>query len=165
MIKCLNCSIETTNPKFCSSSCSASYNNKLHPKRKPEGSCSTCGTPLTRRLKYCSKKCYFTALGYLTSDDWGSFKYGELKLLRKYQKNSRIREMARKLYIKSNKPRKCYICGYDKHFEVCHIKSISSHSDSTTIAEINSLSNLIALCPNCHWELDYGNLKLETFTT
>jgi predicted restriction endonuclease len=55
----------------------------------------------------------------------------------------------------------CQFCGYDKHVEVCHIKSISSFDLSTTIREINDLSNLIYLCPNCHWELDKGILKLN----
>lgn len=51
----------------------------------------------------------------------------------------------------------CSKCGYDKHFEVCHIKPISSFSDDTLLSEINDISNIIALCPNCHWEFD--NLK------
>lgn len=51
----------------------------------------------------------------------------------------------------------CSKCGYDKHVEICHIKSISTFSDDTLISTINHESNIIALCPNCHWELD--NLK------
>lgn len=51
----------------------------------------------------------------------------------------------------------CSKCGYDKHFEVCHIKPISSFSDDTLLSQINDISNIIALCPNCHWEFD--NLK------
>ena len=51
----------------------------------------------------------------------------------------------------------CSKCGYDKHVEICHIKSISSFSDETLLSTINHGSNIIALCPNCHWELD--NLK------
>jgi len=33
-MKCLECNIETENPKFCSKSCSAKFNNKKFPKRK-----------------------------------------------------------------------------------------------------------------------------------
>ena len=43
MITCLSCGNETKNPKFCSKSCSASYNNKKFPKRKPEHKCIDCG--------------------------------------------------------------------------------------------------------------------------
>ena len=45
---------------------------------------------------------------------------------------------------------KCAICGYDKHVEIAHIKPVSDFTDSCTIAEINSIDNLIALCPNHH---------------
>lgn len=53
--------------------------------------------------------------------------------------------------------KKCSKCGYDKHFQICHIKSISSFPDDTMLSEINNISNVVALCPNCHWEFD--NLK------
>ena len=55
----------------------------------------------------------------------------------------------------------CMNCGYDKHVEVCHITPISAFSEDTMISEINSEENLMALCPNCHWEFDHGMLKLE----
>jgi hypothetical protein len=51
----------------------------------------------------------------------------------------------------------CEKCGYDKHVEACHIKPISSFPDDTPIDLINSPDNLLALCPNCHWEFD--NIK------
>jgi predicted restriction endonuclease len=51
----------------------------------------------------------------------------------------------------------CEKCGYDKHVEACHIKPISSFPDDTPIDIVNDTSNIIALCPNCHWEFD--NLK------
>ena len=51
----------------------------------------------------------------------------------------------------------CEQCGYDKHVEVCHIKPIQSFPSQTAIDIINDISNLIVLCPNCHWEFD--NIK------
>lgn len=68
--------------------------------------------------------------------------------------------MLRLLIKKSDKPCKCAICGYDKHIEIAHIKAVSEFDDSVTIAEINSIDNLIALCPNHHWEYDNGILTL-----
>ena len=49
---------------------------------------------------------------------------------------------------------------YNKHIEIAHKKAVSDFDDSATIAEINDINNLIALCPNCHWEFDNGLLKL-----
>ena len=48
-----------------------------------------------------------------------------------------------------------------QHYEVCHIKGISDHGLDTTIGEINDIHNLIALCPNCHWEMDNGLLECK----
>ena len=35
----------TDKKKYCSKSCAAKVNNRLHPKRTPEGSCAVCSTP------------------------------------------------------------------------------------------------------------------------
>jgi 5-methylcytosine-specific restriction endonuclease McrA len=47
----------------------------------------------------------------------------------------------------------CQACGYSKHVEVCHLKPLSSF-DLDTESSFNDDSNLLLLCPNCHWELD-----------
>ena len=87
---------------------------------------------------------------------------GELLSDRKnYQSyRSTIRRMAAETYIKSGRPQRCVVCGYDKHIEIAHIKPVSDFDDSATMMEINSIDNLIALCPNHHWEFDNGFLKL-----
>lgn len=66
-----------------------------------------------------------------------------------------IRQWSRKKILDSNIELKCEECGYDKHVEVAHIKSISSFPEDSMISEINSLDNLKLLCPNCHWEFDH----------
>lgn len=71
-----------------------------------------------------------------------------------------IRRYAQNAYLESGNELKCAVCGYDKHVEIAHIKAVSEFSDDTTIKEINSIDNLIALCPNHHWEYDNGVLKL-----
>jgi predicted HNH restriction endonuclease len=53
---------------------------------------------------------------------------------------------------------KCQKCGYDKHVEITHAKGISTFEGHTLVSVINAPSNLMALCPNCHWEFD--NLPL-----
>jgi 5-methylcytosine-specific restriction endonuclease McrA len=76
---------------------------------------------------------------------------------------SKVRGYARTIYHKYNPNAKCERCGYDKHVEVCHIKPISSFEVTTLLREVNSLENLIGLCPNCHWELDHGFLDFPEF--
>ena len=72
-----------------------------------------------------------------------------------------IRKLADTAYNKSEKPKACVICGYDKHIEIAHIKAVSDFDDDSLISEINDVNNLIALCPNHHWEFDNGFLSEE----
>lgn len=74
-----------------------------------------------------------------------------------------IQKFARNVYAKSNKPKQCVICGYNKHYEVAHIKAVSDFDDSALISEINNIDNLIALCPNHHWEYDNNGLDIKPF--
>jgi 5-methylcytosine-specific restriction endonuclease McrA len=83
--------------------------------------------------------------------------YNQIKGNGKY--NS-IRAKARILYQQSQKPYVCYNCGYDKHVQICHLKPLHLFADDTLISIVNDLNNLIALCPNCHWELDNNILSL-----
>jgi|694.fasta_scaffold72324_7 hypothetical protein len=69
-----------------------------------------------------------------------------------------VRQHARK--ITSMRPQRCEKCGYDKHVETCHIEPICSFSMDVSINVVNAESNLILLCPNCHWEHD--NLQRKT---
>ena len=69
---------------------------------------------------------------------------------------STIRKMAVYVYFMSGRPSHCERCGYDKHIEVCHVKAVSEFDDNDKISEINKASNLLGLCPNCHWEFDNG---------
>lgn len=49
---------------------------------------------------------------------------------------------------------KCAICGYNKFVNCCHIKR---HADTGD----NSLENGIVLCPNHHYEYDFGIISEE----
>lgn len=55
---------------------------------------------------------------------------------------------------KSGRPKICETCNYFKHVEVCHIKPIREFRDTDLIGNVNALSNMKYLCPNCHWEFD-----------
>ena len=153
---CLECGKETTNPKFCSRSCSARYNNKK--RKKIQKFCIICGALVGEgtecRKKYCDE-CRPNNV------DWDNMTLGELKQKRKYQVHSRIRDLARKKVIDLPRFQKCSECGYTNHIEVCHIKAISEYSDDTTLQVINNINNLVGLCPNHHWELDHNILPFN----
>jgi predicted HNH restriction endonuclease len=108
---------------------------------------------ITSRVKYC-KKC--RALLYKKD-----LTYAEITKNAKYQKNAWIRDKARRVMKNLGIQKICRNCGYDKHVVVCHIKPISSFSEHSKISEINSTANLVYLCPNCHWELDNGLVKIS----
>lgn len=145
--------------KFCNHSCAASYNNRKYPKREKRTSkCVTCGTTIPRKNKYC-----FLCSPSL-GKDWSKITLGSMQASQQYQKSSRIRQLAREKYEKSDKPKRCSVCGYDKHFHVCHKKPINSFPEDTPVSEINCLDNLVALCPNHHWELDNGLLSASSLT-
>lgn len=76
---------------------------------------------------------------------------------------STIQKNARNVYFLSNKPKQCVCCGYDKHFEVAHIKAVSDFEDDALISEINNEDNLIALCPNHHWEYDNTDFDITQY--
>jgi hypothetical protein len=137
---------------FCSKSCSAIYTNKHRPLssyRQPEGFCNDCNKKISSTLKWC-KDCKQNRI-----------KYGDGKTLQEviylnHHKSSAfalVRERARKK-AKDLGWVSCKHCGYDKHIEICHIKSIASYPLETLVSEVNSEENLLPLCPNCHWEFD-----------
>ena len=90
---------------------------------------------------------------------------GELFNSRKNWQSARsaIQKSARRVYFENIDKPKCAICGYNKHVEVAHKKSVSEFDDNTLIKDINSINNLVGLCPNHHWEFDNGLLTLENF--
>lgn len=128
--------------RFCDSSCSASFNNK---KRIPE-------VKITDNIKRVNNP--FNYVIGLTKE--------ELKQKKGvyYKFRSVIRKHANYLFINSDKEKKCKVCGYERHIEVCHIKPVSDFDGDTLITDINDLNNLVALCPNHHWEFDAGVIKI-----
>lgn len=146
---------------FCSRSCSATFNNKLKPKRNPISRTCSCGKKFIPKFKSSRRLCNQCQINKLTS-----FKIKLLTISEYHKKasikdkhpswkNSHIRIFNRQWnYELTKKP--CFKCGYDKHVELCHIKPVSSFPETATLGEINALSNNIQLCRNCHWEYDHG---------
>lgn len=146
--------------KFCNHSCSASFSNLNRGREKKGYYCIQCGNLIGYGYEEFGRRKYCDTCNP-SYKDWSKITYGEAKTLRSYQVNSRIRDLARQVFQKEKGYTSCYRCGYNKHIEVCHIHAISDFPDDALISEINSPDNLIGLCPNCHWELDYGDLTIE----
>jgi hypothetical protein len=147
------------NKKFCGKSCAAKFNNKRYPKRKPKPKeCSKCGKLIVSRGACCEP-----CKNFIARESLGSRTKGELKRENLYTYKSRIAAHARVKYLAHRDASSCIICGYSKHIQICHIKSIASFDDTTLVKDINSLTNLIHLCSNHHIELDRGLLSEEDF--
>jgi hypothetical protein len=151
---CPVCGRETRNPKFCSRACAAKLNNVLFPKRRLGGRCAVCGNPVPLRNKYCAEHKTNRPLDR-SQPISAVYKTARHPMYRR----SRLREDARYQYL-SAFPYRCVHCGYDRHIDVCHMRSLASFPEDTPISVVNSLDNLIGLCPNCHWEFDHGLLQL-----
>lgn len=153
--RCNFCDKETKNPKFCSTSCSATYNNKNKPKReKADKFCSGCGrssTRNTKRCKFCrSKKDYASLTLESLSQECGS----------RNSYSTTVRQHSRFVAEEAGLLNSCRVCGYTCCVECCHIKAVSKFPLSSTLKEVNDKDNLVGLCPNHHWELDHGIINL-----
>lgn len=150
---CKCCQTATKNPSFCSKACAAKINNKVPKRKRKIYFCTICGTECKHRRKFC-KDCF---------DEQHLIDYTLDEAIYHEQHRASAFSLVRTRARKSNKVKnihKCEHCGYDKHVEVCHIKPISSFPLDTKISEINADTNLLILCPNCHWEFD--NIKTQT---
>jgi len=67
-----------------------------------------------------------------------------------------VRIHARKVMKDNNVPYSCKVCGYATYVEACHVKAIADFPHETLVEEVNSLKNLVFLCPNHHKEFDRG---------
>jgi len=126
---------------YCNRSCSVTHTNRNRERKKKEKEVKE-KKPIFNYLKGVTKKEFFDSKGVY------------------YKFRAVIRKQAHYIYHLNNGEKKCCVCGYDKHIEVCHIKSVSSFGDNDLITDINSINNLIGLCPNHHWEFDNGLINL-----
>lgn len=165
MKQCDYCNKLTSNPRFCNRSCAAKKINAETPKRKRTKICSRCDEIIAHyQTSFCEKhlkerkeelilKCPNTKL----EDYWNR---SSIKDKHPSWKNNHIRNLNR-YWNKSLLELPCANCGYNKHVELCHIKPISSFDGKSLLSEVNSIDNIIQLCPNCHWEFDNNFLTLE----
>lgn len=169
MNHCLCCGAETQNNKYCSRTCAIKVNNRLAPKRKRVVSRRIdCGIEYFRRdwpRRRCQKctEIWLSRRGFAAFEALGLKTLGGLKDaaiasgMHLSCRWSEVREHCRRVNVPRGK--KCVCCEYDKHVECCHIVALSRLPPETLVRDANAPSNVLILCPNCHWELDHGFLQ------
>lgn len=152
---CLFCNndficIKYKNKKFCNNICYREHiNNKVN-------RCKNCNKKIYQKSTYC-KSCYVPKKTFETKTIQECI-YTSGQDSNRYTK---IRDSAKRKYRSEIKNSRCENCGFNRHIQVCHIKSISSFSVDTLINVVNDISNLVGLCPNCHKDLDHGYLDIK----
>ena len=161
-MKCFNCQKKLEGryqKKFCSQSCAATFNNKICKKGKGvKRNCPRC------KKEFLKQELPTRCLCFECKEEKKNNLLYNKDLTKKelvYEKHthgaaySYIRWHSRKVVLKDH-PKICSVCGYDRHAEVAHRIPISDFPDDAKLSEINSISNLVLLCPNHHWEFDHG---------
>lgn|SRR5208283_3528301 len=158
---CESCTIEHNGNygtgRFCSKPCSRKARLQKISKwrrdhRKP---CPQCGTLIYPESQACLK---------CRKGGWsrGDITIAEA-IYHKHHKSSAfalIRNRAR-VVLQKHGWTSCWVCGYSKHVEAAHRKDIASFPPETKISVVNDPSNLAALCPTHHWELDHKMLEKD----
>jgi len=140
---CLNCKNEfsdNVDRKFCSRSCSTSFNNK-YISRKKQKFCLNCNKEI-KKGKYCCSECQFK---YQYKDYIKKWKNGDID---GNKKPDGVSNYVRK-YIFDKYNNKCSKCGWNEINE--HTGKIPLQIDHIDGNYLNSgEENLRLLCPNCH---------------
>lgn len=150
--KCLKCnekiSYEKRTNKFCSMSCSASFNNKgVRRHGNPPSNCLNCGGKCTSfRYKYCSIQCqqdykYNNYIKrWLSGEErgWHSGIKSEVKLSHHIKR-----------WIFESKGKKCEICKWAEKNPFSDKIPVQIHHVDGNSKNCSS-KNLKILCPNCH---------------
>lgn len=142
-----------SNRKFCSRSCSASFNNKNKQNNKPkERICRYCNNTyynsasLNHYKKYCCLNCQ-PNIDNLVKDNYNLLKVKNLKSYLSNEKKITSYQLKHKLYDFGLLEQKCYICnitnwnGKPAPLELHHIDGNRYN---------NNLCNLTILCYTCH---------------
>lgn len=140
---CLFCGKTTLNPKFCNSSCAASYNNSIYPKRtKKQYFCIACGIVLHTVTKYCN-----TCIN-IKNNNLITLWYEELEPLISLGYSSR--KIASKLNISQTAVR--------NRLKKCNLKLKTSHNAKENICQYCSkelINNQSKFCSLEHKQLYY----------
>lgn len=171
IVVCLECGIEfekvvrkdSSSNHFCGRSCAARYNNRVHPKRRPEGKCRTCGCPVRTSDRYCSDDCKGVASKARKIPE---------PVLREHRAQAvvgwRRRTKQRALALKGGC---CQVCGYSKavsalvfhHLDPSQKDFVISNSNCKSWARVQKeLEKCVLLCNRCHAEVHEGLISLSS---
>lgn len=134
MITCKNCEEETDNPRFCSNSCPATYNNSRRKRVRNTKNCKNenCNNEFFGQNSYCreciDKRIHLDARRVYNLEDAETDKTRKKILVK--ERGARCEECRRKTWM-----------GRDITLELHHIDGDSSN---------NNPDNLMIICPNCH---------------
>ena len=152
---CKNCHRPTSNPKFCSRSCSTEHKNRNSKK--------------TKKCKNCNRETSYLKRSFCSEclDEWK----GELlnKTLEDCIRPNRsdpyelIKRHAKRYYEGNHIRSSCCRCGYDKHVEVLYVVHPKNMDKQTPIYRANCLENLFALCLNCKWEYEHNLIQIPNY--
>jgi len=144
MRECKHCGRPTTNAKFCSQSCAASFNNRgvsRYPPRPPRP-CRHCAKQLkTHQYVYCSEACSQSArradvvARWLTTGQIGGSAV-----------NRSIRA-----YVLAEQNGCCALCGMEPEWQGAPLVFVLDHVDGNS--SDNSRANVRLICPNCDSQL------------
>lgn len=163
MNQCKNCNNNTYNPKFCCRSCSATYNNKLYPKRekgvvypselrcgtkikRSPVNCKTCNKtfiPSSSNKVYCSLICH--------NNHYSNYIEKSGTFLQPGCIGGGCNKPIRKYLIKKH-GNLCMICGLNANdWNSKPITLIVDHIDGD--AYNYQVNNIRLVCPNCDSQL------------
>ena len=145
MNTCKKCGEETKNPKFCSSSCAASFNNRgVRRHGTGAGVCTYCGSEKSTRVsKFCSIDCFHK---YRKDDFLKKWLSGHIDGSKKTSSgvSTRIRK-----YLMEKQNHSCSKCGWCEINETTGKVPLEiNHIDGNW--KNNKPENLELICPNCH---------------
>ena len=146
--------------KFCDHGCAAAHNNRVYPKRKPEGECDECGELVKARRKWCSIKC--KAAGALTRRrEAAKVDVGRVVYWRQRQKQKAV----------EYKGGKCQICDYNKCIRALKFHHVDPTTKEFAISGTGKtrsweriraeLDKCVLVCGNCHDEIHAGIVDIR----
>lgn len=146
---CTNCGCDTTNPKFCTRTCSVTYNNLRAPKRARtvlrRETCANCETKIVGAgFKFCNSKC--SAL-YKQAQVVLQWKSG---LLTARPPGSRLPQSVRQAVL-DEQGGKCALCGIEPEWNGTSLTLVLDHIDGNSSDD--SPENVRLVCPNCDSQL------------
>lgn len=142
-MNCKNCNKETNNSSFCTSSCSATFNNKQKVKKNRDYHCIMCNKlcqhSFSKQNLFCSNICHaeYTFLN-------------KTKILIEEGKIDSPKTL--KNYLLKTRDCKCEICHTDNMWNNLPLMLQLDHIDGNS--DNNFPINLRLICPNCHSQTD-----------